>query len=111
MTISVIFTPSGPLFEKGKEDQIKQVIEKALAKVTAKQISIYRGLTPVRTGRLLRGWEERPIAGSTPTREIYNSVEYGVYVFARIGLLERTDDRAQAYLKKEVDAAIKKILG
>jgi hypothetical protein len=107
MSFTQTFIASGPLFEPNPDQKMRKAINEVLKDAAKTQISIYKGLTPVRTGKLQQGWKERAIAGSTPSIELYNDVLYAPFVFKRINLLGRTEgqlsDRIEARMYDKID--------
>lgn len=106
MTVKIKFEAEGPLF---KTKSIEPFLREGLANFLSKQKEVYKGLTPVRTGRLQAGWEDKVV--NNYTAELYNEVPYGIYVFGRMNFVELTNAKAQRLLDEELSKQITKALG
>lgn len=105
MTFSVKFNVEGPLFST---PSIQPYIQEGLESFLKNQKEIYKGLTPVRTGRLQAGWQDRVV--NNQTAELYNEVPYGIYVFGRMNFVELTQAKAERLLEKQLSEQITRAL-
>ena len=105
---SQMFTATGPLFEPNPSQKMRKVINDVFKGAGKTQLDIYRGMTPVDTGKLQQGWKQRLIAGQQPQLELYNDVNYAQYVFGRINLLGRSEGQLAELVADRMNRAIAK---
>ena len=106
--MTIVISATGPLFEGSPSKKMRSLVNKVLHEAGREQLSIYKGMTPVDTGRLQQGWSQRVSRGSV---ELYNDVPYGQYVFARMDLIGRTENALSDLIADSLNREINKGFG
>lgn len=103
MSVSINVSATGPLHQN-PDKHFKEAVELALNETLAYGKGQIRSVTPVRTGKLKKGWTSNKQGWDSAS--IDNDVKYAPYVEAKTSFVSRSQPQIQQYFNQALNTSI-----